>query len=251
MPSWSRETPRKRGKIGPMTDSLPPGLSRLPDPSAFAPGEIASPELLAAVLADGDDDMAAWLVSQALVERSRAGVYDDLVRPAMALVGARWESGQWSISVEHLASVALGGALARLRPNDAPESRIGPTAVLAAPENEMHVAGLACLAQVLQDGGWHTENLGANVPADDLVRFVAGRTVDLVAMSVGTAERVPLLQVAIDSLRAAPGTARPLPIMVGGHGLEGIEASVTGADLVTTSLSEAERFMRSLAVTPD
>jgi methanogenic corrinoid protein MtbC1 len=234
-----------------MTDSLPPGLSRLPDPGSFAPGEIATPEFLAAVLADGDDDMAAWVISQALAGRPRAGVYDDLVRPAMALVGARWESGQWSVSVEHLASVALSGALARLRPNDAPEARIGPTAVLAAPENEMHVAGLVGLAQVLQDGGWHAENLGANVPTDDLVRFVAGRAVDLVAMTVGTAERVPVLQVAIDSLRAARGDAKPLPLIVGGHGVEGIEASISGADLVTTSLSEAERFIKALVVAPD
>jgi methanogenic corrinoid protein MtbC1 len=234
-----------------MTDSLPPGISRLPDPGSFAPDEIATPEFLAAVLADGDDDMAAWLMRRALEERPRADVYDELVRPAMALVGARWESGQWSVSVEHLASVALSGALSRLRPKDAPESRIGPTAVLAAPENEMHVAGLACLAQVLQDAGWHTENLGANVPTDDLVKFVAGRTVDLVAMTVGTAARVPVLQTAIDSLRAARGGARPLPVIVGGHGVEGIEESISGADLVSTSLSEAERFIRSLAAAPD
>ncbi len=112
----------------------------------------------------------------------------------MELVGIRWQEGQWSISVEHLASVALNQALSRVRPSDNPEARIGPTAVLAAPEMEQHVAGLACLAQVLEDDGWHVENLGANVPANDLVAFVAARDVDLVAMSLGTADRLETLR---------------------------------------------------------
>jgi hypothetical protein len=88
-----------------------------PGSGQLAPdGDIAAPEFLASLLADGDDDMAAWVMSQALADRSRAEVYDEVVRPAMELVGIRWQEGQWSISVEHLASVALNQALSRVRP---------------------------------------------------------------------------------------------------------------------------------------
>jgi methanogenic corrinoid protein MtbC1 len=158
-----------------MSDSSVPAFSGLPVPDAPGPEGIETPEFLASLLADGDDDLAAWVLERALADRSRAEVYDDIIRRAMELVGVRWASGEWSISTEHLASVALVGALARLRRPDGQESRVGPTAVLAAPEQEQHTAGLACLAQVLEDDGWHVENLGANVPADDLVSFVAGR----------------------------------------------------------------------------
>jgi MerR family transcriptional regulator, light-induced transcriptional regulator len=231
-----------------VNDSPMPELPRVP---AQLPqdGDVAAPEFLASLLADGDDDMAAWVMSQALADRSRAEVYDEVVRPAMELVGTRWQEGQWSISVEHLASVALNQALARVRPREDPESRIGPTAVLAAPEMEQHVAGLVCLAQVLEDDGWHVENLGANVPADDLVAFVSAREVDLVALSIGTADRLEALRGAVDAIRAQGGGVAELPLMVGGHGVEAI-AEFAGASLVCHSLADAQRFARTLSLYP-
>jgi MerR family transcriptional regulator, light-induced transcriptional regulator len=225
-----------------MTDPSLPGLA--PTDGAAAAEGLETPEFLASLLADGDDELAAWVVGRALAGRPRAEVYDAMVRPAMALIGDRWESGEWPISVEHLATVALTGALSRLRPADDPETRIGPTAILAAPEHEQHTAGLFCLSQVLEDAGWHVENLGANVPADELAKFVAGRTVDLVALSIGTPERLPALQAAIDALRSNPATAG-LPVMVGGNGVAG--AKIGGASLVAGSLAEAEAYAVSLA----
>jgi MerR family transcriptional regulator, light-induced transcriptional regulator len=226
-------------------------MPELPEVPAGLPqdGDVAAPEFLASLLADGDDDMAAWVIDQALADRSRAEVYDEVVRPAMELVGTRWKEGQWSISVEHLASVALIQALSRVRPSENPESRIGPTAVLAAPEMEQLVAGLVCLAQILEDDGWHVENLGANVPADDLVGFISAREVDLVALSIGTADRLESLRRAVDAIRAQGGGAADLPLIVGGHGVAGI-AEFTGAGMVCHSLADAQQFARTLSLSP-
>jgi methanogenic corrinoid protein MtbC1 len=225
-----------------------PELPQVPD--QIAPdGDIAAPEFLASLLADGDDDMAAWVISQALADRSRAEVYDEVVRPAMELVGTRWLEGRWSISVEHLASVSLSHALSRVRPPENQESRIGPTAVLAAPEMEQHIAGLICLAQVLEDDGWHVENLGANEPADDLASFIAERNVDLLALTIGTADRLPELRRAVDAVRAGSERAAELPLMVGGAGVAAID-EVTGIDRVCHSLAEAQQFARNLRLSP-
>ncbi len=209
---------------------------------------VASPEFIAALLADGDDDLAAWAIGQALEERSRAVVFDDVVRSAMEVVGMRWETGQWTISQEHLASVALMGALARLRPGDPSETRIGPVAVLAATEGEQHVTGLACLSQVLEERGWRVENLGANVPGDDLRQFVAARSVDLIALSIGTRDRLPSLRAAIETLHASQA-GRRVPIIVGGHGIAGVEAEIDRADLVSPTLADALRFVETLEAT--
>lgn len=233
-----------------MNDSPMPELPNPQQAGEQAIEDLAAPEFLASLLADGDDDLAAWVMSQALAEKPRAEVYDDVVRPAMELVGTRWEKGEWSIAVEHLATVALSGALNRLRPAEGPESRVGPTAVLAAPEAEQHIAGLACLAQVLEEDGWHVENLGANVPAADLVGFVSGRSVDLVALSIGTPERFQSLRRTIDALRAAGGRTAGLPIIVGGHGLADVEEPLSGASRVCSSLAEAREFAGSLDVAP-
>ncbi len=221
-----------------MTGSKQPGEPEL--------AELAAPEFLASLLADGDDDMAAWILGQALADRPRAEVYDDVVRRAMQVVGDRWEKGQWSISAEHLASVALRDALARLRrTSDEPETRIGPTAVLATPAGEQHSAGLACLAQVLEDDGWHVENLGPNVPADDLVDFVSNRQVDLIALSVGREESLPALRETIDALAAADGSAARLPVMVGGRAIDGSTGPIGNARLVS-SLVDAQKVAREL-----
>jgi methanogenic corrinoid protein MtbC1 len=229
-----------------MTGSPMPEF-RAPRPHELSgDADLASPEFLAAMLAEGDDDMAAWVLTQALSERPRASVYDTVVRPAMEVVGARWERGEWSVSVEHLASVALSNALSRLRRPTEPESRIGPTAVLAAPEGEQHVAGLACLAQVLEDEGWHVENLGANVPADDLLGFAEAREVDLVALSIGTADRLPALRRTVDALKQSAGPAARLPVIAGGHGIAGLDRPQVGADRLCPTLVDAQEFVRSL-----
>src|SRR4029079_18844495 len=98
---------------------------------ARRPAEVLTPELIASLLADGDDDLAAWALGEAMATRPRAVVFDELVPPDLRVVGADWESGRWTVAEEHLASRTLDDALARIRPVTTPETRIGPVAVLA------------------------------------------------------------------------------------------------------------------------
>jgi methanogenic corrinoid protein MtbC1 len=227
-----------------MTDPQP---FPFPVASGAVGDEMVSPEFLASLLADGDEEMASWVIGRALAAGgTRAEVYDALVQPAMAVVGQRWETGQWPISVEHLASVALAGALSRLRPDDRQQDRTGPLAVLVAPKGEQHVAALACLAQVLSDDGWRVENLGPNVPAEDLVRFLGGRDVDLVALTAATeAISAELQRTVTDLRRAFPALA----IVVGGGVLERAEVKLDGASCLCHSLADAQAFARSLGRT--
>src|SRR4051794_26107953 len=221
-PTWVATPPTTRTNAwrnALMPDSGPPTASRGGLPGPDSPGDIATPEFIAALLVDGDDDMAAWAIGQALEERPRAVVFDDIVRNAMELVGDRWETGQWSVSHEHLASVALNAALARVRPGDPGDLRVGRVAVLAAPAGEEHVSGLVCLAQILEERGWRVENLGATVPAGDLRTFVGQREVDLIGFTIGTEATLAALRHTIDVLRE--DREMTVPIIVGGHGTAG------------------------------
>ena len=211
------------------------------------PDEVITPELIASLLADGDDDLAAWALGEALVGRPRAVVFDELVQPALGLVGANWESGRWTVAEEHLASRALDDALARIRPAMRLEARIGPLAVLAAPQGEQHAAGLVCLAQVLEEDGWTVENLGPNVPHPDLVHFLAGRTVQLLALSISRATALPALRRTVKAIRGAGSSEADLPIMVGGRGTANLKLPIKGAQAVGASAVEAQRFSREIA----
>jgi methanogenic corrinoid protein MtbC1 len=226
-----------------------PTLPKLPpvDPAAagVVPGADLSPELLASLLADGDDELAAWTLQHALRESPRAAVFDGLLRDAMGLVGDRWASGQWSVAEEHLASRTLLRALERIRPPGGPESRIGPVAVLAGVEGEDHMIGLVCLEQVLAEAGWTTANLGADVPTTDLARYVARGEVSLVALTANDADRLGAVAAAVAAVRDA--TDRPVKVMLGGRLAErpGIRAAVD-ADWVGTSISEAAAFAAAI-----
>ncbi len=230
-----------------MTDHLPP----LPpvDPgraAAPAPATTLTPELLAGLLADGDDELASWVLQSALEEQRRAEVFDGLLREAMALVGQRWEEGRWTIAEEHLASQTILRALDRIRLPAGPESRVGPLAVLAGVAGEHHGIGLLCLDQVLREEGWSVANLGADVPAVDLARFLARNHAELVALAASLPERLPSLRESVAAARAVR-PAHPLPVMVGGS-ITRDEALVAGlgVDWAGTSLVEAAAFARGL-----
>lgn len=227
----------------PKLPPVQPGDTSGPMTDAFSPG------LLASLLVDGDDELAAWTLGQAMLVTDRVGVYGGLLADAMRLVGDRWEQGQWSVAEEHLASETLRRTLDRIRPDLGPESRIGPLAVLAAVAGERHMIGLVCLDHVLRERGWTVANLGADVPADDLARFVARNEARLVALSASHASRTASTKAAIDGIRAsanAAGGARRIPILLGGRLVHASDEVALDVDWRGTSLPEAVAFADSV-----
>lgn len=222
---------------------LPPVVPDAADPAL---GDALTPELLASLLADGDDELAAWALRQAMVDASRVEVYGGLLAHAMHLVGARWESGQWSVAEEHLASQTLLRALDRIRPDLGPEMRIGPLAVLAGVAGEHHMIGLVCLDHVLRERGWTVANLGADVPAADLGRFVERNEARLVALTASNPARADAVTEAVATIDSAAATSRPghhIPILLGGRLAEepGTQERM-GVDWAGASLADAVAF---------
>jgi MerR family transcriptional regulator, light-induced transcriptional regulator len=226
-----------------VTDNLP---FRLPpvDPAAAdqVPSTVLSAELLAGLLADGDDELAAWALRHALAEAPRAAVFDGLLAEAMELVGERWASGQWSVAEEHLASRTLLRALEQIRPPMRPESRVGPLAALAGVTGEHHMIGLVCLEQVLAEAGWTVANLGADLPSTDLGGFVARNEVTLVALTASHQDRLGDLAEAVMAVHVAAANGG-VAVLVGGRlaATPGLAATV-GADGSALSLADALAF---------
>lgn len=225
-----------------MSDDLPVNLPPVNPGAAGVPATALTPELLAGLLADGDDELAAWTLRHALDGEPRVQVFDGLLREAMELVGKRWQTGQWTIAEEHLASRTLLRALEQVRPPMRPELRVGPMAVLAGVAGEHHMIGLVCLEQVLAEAGWTVANLGADLPSADLGQFVRRNEVDLVAVSANGPDRRSALADAVLAVRVAAGGKR-VPVMIGG----GIVADPrirreVDADAAVRTLGEALAF---------
>lgn len=224
-----------------MSDRLP----FLPpvDPSRGAdapPPTTVTPEMLASLLADGDDELAAWTLRGALAERRRAEVFDGLLRDAMEIIGDRWAEGRWTVAEEHLASQTVVRTLDRIREEAGVAGRVGPLAVLAGVAGEHHGIGLACLDQVLREEGWTVANLGPDVPSADLARFLARNRAEMVALTASLPERLDGLREAIAAARAVRPDD-PIPVIVGGaitadpELVAGLHVDWAGTSLVAAS----------------
>ncbi|MFL5864288.1 MAG: MerR family transcriptional regulator [Solirubrobacteraceae bacterium] len=86
----------------------------------------------------------------------------DLILPALAEIGRRWEAGDAEVSQEHFASHLIRGrllGLARLWGRGA-----GPLALLACVPGEQHDISLLAFGLLLRSHGWRILFLGADTP---------------------------------------------------------------------------------------
>jgi DNA-binding transcriptional MerR regulator len=149
-------------------------------------------------------------------------MYERVVSPVIAEVGARWERGELSIAQEHLLTDRLELAVrASLR---GLERADGPMVLLACVDFDQHVLGLLGAALRFAASGARTVLLGAMTPASalaDAVRAMAPRLVGL-SMSVPPPGARGLL-------RAYGKACGSTPWVVGGAAAEGLRPAVEAA----------------------
>jgi MerR family transcriptional regulator, light-induced transcriptional regulator len=142
-------------------------------------------------------------------------LYQRVIAPAMHQIGELWERGALTVADEHLATALTNRILAALRPlpGKASPPRRG-RALLAAVEGEQHALGLRMAADLLEDAGYDTIYLGADVPTGALLQAVESLSPNLVAMTATMATLAPRLEaVAAELRRAYPD----LGVLVGGQ----------------------------------
>jgi methanogenic corrinoid protein MtbC1 len=158
------------------------------------------------------DAAAAYrIASSALAQgMTMPQLYQRVITPALYEIGKLWEKGALTVADEHLATALTHRVLASLRPPVRVEASAGeqpaPTekrVLLAAVEGEQHALGLRMAADILEDAGFRTIYLGADVPTDALLQSVASLSPDLVALSATMPELAPRLEEVAGALRRA------------------------------------------------
>ncbi len=171
---------------------------------------------LAALIA-GDEVEAEVAVRNAL----RAGltvarINEEIVTPALGLIGDLWARGEITVADEHLATeicvriLVLEDELDRVA-----RTRLHRRALLAAPSGEHHVVALRMVANLLRRAGYDTLLLGADVPADALATAAAAHEVDVVCLSTTMSGSDRLLLAIRAVLEERPGAG----FVIGGRGL--------------------------------
>ncbi|MEO8585190.1 MAG: cobalamin-dependent protein [Acidobacteriota bacterium] len=185
--------------------------------------------LLIALLA-GDDREADAVFRKAVARGADPALLArDLVQPALEEVGRLWEKGGIGIAEEHLATALVARAFLMNASCEKFPPLGAPRLVLACLVGEFHELGVRLAAEIGRREGWQVEVLGANVPRDSALEYVALREPEAVGLSLSLAGHVVEAAALIGRIRSvAPGAK----ILVGGVAFrrDPSLAEATGAD---------------------
>jgi MerR family transcriptional regulator, light-induced transcriptional regulator len=172
----------------------------------------------AAALVAGDEVAAEIVIREAMEAKLDAAEIDDeIIAPALWLVGALWERGEITVADEHLASeislrvLALHREVTRVALN-----RRAHQIMLATPSGELHTIALRMVAELLRAAGYPIVMLGANVPGHALVASVRRHRPEILCLSATLPGMNGPMYRAIDEVhQAMPSTQ----FIIGGRGL--------------------------------
>jgi DNA-binding transcriptional MerR regulator len=180
-----------------------------------------------------DESDAQHALDTMLRELSLTTVLRDIVMVYLAELGARWEAGTIDVAQEHFASNLLRHRLAGLALGWG--QGVGPRAVLACPQGELHDLPLMVFGIMLHRCGWRVTFLGNNTPVSDLDSAVHHLEPQVVVLSATSA--APFATEAA-GLRAL---ATRVPVVLAGAGATPEVVAATGttalrSDPVTEAL---------------
>ncbi|EHQ51238.1 cobalamin B12-binding domain-containing protein [Ectothiorhodospira sp. PHS-1] len=175
-------------------------------------------------------------------------ILQELFYPAMVDVGARWEDGEISVSMEHQATAMAYGILSSLY-HDLPFPDIHRGHALVSPvSNEFHEMGAWMLATRMELDGWDITLLGGDTPREYLITTAVRQRPRFVALSVTLISNIHEARCTIEYLRQALGRDSTTRILVGGQAFLTAPrlAASLGADACLESCDAAVRWARTL-----
>ncbi len=145
--------------------------------------------------------------------------------PLVVEIGRRWADGRLNVACEHLATAGLRSTFgAAMQPTA--RSLMGPRIVFGTPANERHELGLMMAALSALGAGANVVYLGADLPAEEILRAVETTGAAALAISIVTLPAEDAKR-SVAALRG--GLPDHVPLWLGGAGAtnggpgEGIE----------------------------
>ncbi len=195
-------------------------------------------ERLEARLLAGDARGAWGVLESALAAGTELeAIYLEVLAPAMASIGDRWERGELDVSVEHRATGIAMRLMGRLGPRFVRRGRTRGTVVLAAPAGERHALPVAILADLVRLRGWEVSDLGCDLPGSSLLHAVL-TTPDVSAIGLSVTMDAAL-QPAAEAFALLRSSTSDVVLVVGGGAVVDEEhARALGADALARTAEE-------------
>jgi methanogenic corrinoid protein MtbC1 len=198
----------------------------------------------AAALLSGDEIAAEIAIREAMdANLTSADIDDEIIAPALWLVGELWERGEISVADEHIATEICMRVLALQREaRRIARERRGRRIMLAAPEGELHTVALHMVGYLLREARYDVVMLGADVPAFALAASASRLQPAVVCLSSTMPGGGDQVLIAIHEVQQQwPGAG----YLIGGRGLTSRIRSQAGIDVVER-VSEAVEAVDAL-----
>jgi methanogenic corrinoid protein MtbC1 len=191
----------------------------------------------------GDEQTCGEILDHAFrAQLPLVDIYQDILAPAMTLVGNWWKVEAIDEAQEHMASAITERMMARTAQIMGPVRRSGRVALLGCAPNSWHVIGLRMIGDFLRLHGWRILFLGANVPVRSFLTTVRNHNPSLVLLSCGSDEGVePTIQL-LGELARIRDRRKPFTIGVGG-----LKASEAPAKFLEAGADFTARDLRTFA----
>jgi 5-methyltetrahydrofolate--homocysteine methyltransferase len=167
------------------------------------------------------------------------------VIPALTVVGARYESGKIFLPQLMQSAAAAKRAIAEATAHMPPsEPQAEKTIVLATVEGDVHDIGKNIVCTMLQSYGFHTIDLGKNVPPKDVLAALKKSGAKLLGLSALMTTTVPSMRETIAPVRGEYSNS--VTIMVGGAVLTETLAEEIGADFYAADAMASVRIAKDV-----
>jgi methanogenic corrinoid protein MtbC1 len=198
----------------------------------------------ATALLAGDEIAAEIAVREAMdAGLGSATIDDEIIAPALWLVGDLWARGEISVADEHLATeISLRVLALQREAQRVADRRRRQRVMLAATSGEQHIVALRMVANLLRETGYEVVMLGADVPAGALAAAAYRHDPQVVCLSSTMPGGADRLLMAIHAVQQECPRAA---FVVGGRALTARVQPRPGIE-ICRSVSEAVRTVDAL-----
>jgi methanogenic corrinoid protein MtbC1 len=167
-------------------------------------------------LLDGKRHVASQLIRKSVEEGvSIRQIYLQVFQRSQHEIGRLWQTNQLSVAQEHYCTAATQLIMSQLYPYIFASEKNGRTLVATCVAGDLHEIGVRMVSDFFEMEGWDTFYLGANTPKPDLLRSLAQRRADVLAVSATMTFHVRAVAGLIEAVRAEHGDA--VKVLVGGY----------------------------------
>lgn len=143
-------------------------------------------------------------------------IYLEIFQNTQYEIGRLWQLNKISIAQEHYATSVTQLAMSQLYPKIFSSFKKGKKALTTCIGDELHELGIRMVADLLELNGWDTIHLGSNTPAGEILKLLAEKKIDVLALSATTPNQLEETHSLIKAVRSNDKLSQ-VKVMVGGR----------------------------------